>query len=129
MGRKDPADANLVFNQALLISSVCSVLMLIAGYTIAGAYVRAIAADAGAAEAGQTYLFWFVPGLALQFALVGMGAALRGTGIVKPTMIVQSMTLILNTILAPVLIAGWGTGIRSASRAPRSRARYRSVLA
>ncbi len=51
-----------------------------------------------------------MPGLALQFALVGMGAALRGTGIVKPTMIVQSLTLILNTILAPVLIAGWGTG-------------------
>jgi putative MATE family efflux protein len=110
VGRKDQADANLVFNQSLLISSICSVLMLIAGYTIAGAYVREIAADAGAAQAGQTYLFWFVPGLALQFALVGMGAALRGTGIVKPTMTVQSLTLILNTILAPVLIAGWGTG-------------------
>ena len=72
--------------------------------------MREIAADAGAAEAGQTYLFWFVPGLAMQFAFVGMGSALRGTGIVKPTMTVQSLTLILNTILAPVLIAGWGTG-------------------
>ena len=110
VGRKDQADANLVFNQALLISSICSALMLIAGYTIGAAYVREIAADGGVAQAGQTYLFWFVPGLALQFALVGMGAALRGTGIVKPTMIVQSLTLILNTILAPVLIAGWGTG-------------------
>jgi len=39
-----------------------------------------------------------------------MGSALRGTGIVKPTMIVQMLTVVLNVILAPVLIAGWGTG-------------------
>jgi putative MATE family efflux protein len=40
---------------------------------------------------------------------VAMGSALRGTGIVQPTMIVQMLTVILNTVLAPVLIAGWGT--------------------
>jgi putative MATE family efflux protein len=39
-----------------------------------------------------------------------MGSALRGTGIAKPTMIVQVLTVALNAILAPVLIAGWGTG-------------------
>jgi putative MATE family efflux protein len=39
-----------------------------------------------------------------------MGSALRGTGIVQPTMLVQVLTVILNAVLAPVLIAGWGTG-------------------
>jgi putative MATE family efflux protein len=29
---------------------------------------------------------------------------------VKPTMVVQSATVIMNIILAPILIAGWGTG-------------------
>jgi putative MATE family efflux protein len=38
-----------------------------------------------------------------------MGAALRGTGIVKPTMVVQVLTVITNIVLAPVLIVGWGT--------------------
>ena len=60
--------------------------------------------------AGLSYLHWFLPGLALQFALVVMGSALRGTGIVKPTMVVQVVTVLLNTVLAPMLIAGWGTG-------------------
>jgi putative MATE family efflux protein len=41
---------------------------------------------------------------------VSMGAALRGTGIVQPTMTVQVVSVLLNVILAPVLIAGWGTG-------------------
>jgi putative MATE family efflux protein len=48
--------------------------------------------------------------MALQFAMVAMGSALRGTGIVKPTMVVQVLTLVINTILAPILIAGWGVG-------------------
>jgi putative MATE family efflux protein len=48
--------------------------------------------------------------MALQFALVSMGSALRGTGIARPTMVVQMLTVLLNAALAPVLIAGVGTG-------------------
>ena len=72
--------------------------------------MRALGADPATVDAGVTYLRWFAPGLALQFALVAMGSALRGTGVVKPTMIVQAGTVLLNIVLAPVLIAGWGTG-------------------
>ena len=48
--------------------------------------------------------------MSLQFAMVAMGAALRGTGNFKPGMIVQTATVILNMLLAPVLIFGWFTG-------------------
>jgi len=110
VGRKDQADANLIFNQSLLIAVLCGVLTLLVGYTGSAAYVRSIAADAATVQAGVTYLYWFLPGMALQFAMVAMGSALRGTGIVKPTMVVQVLTLVINTILAPILIAGWGIG-------------------
>ena len=108
-GRKDQAAANLVFNQAVLLSAVCGVLTLLWGFLAGGAYVRWVAADAAAATAGTAYLYWYTPGLALQFALVAMGSALRGTGIVQPTMVVQMLTVIVNTVLAPILITGWGT--------------------
>jgi putative MATE family efflux protein len=39
-----------------------------------------------------------------------MSAALRGTGNFKPGMVVQTATVILNIVLAPLLIFGWGTG-------------------
>jgi putative MATE family efflux protein len=110
VGRKDQPDANLIFNQSLLIAALCGVLTLIVGYTASMAYVRSIAADEATVQAGVTYLYWFMPGMALQFAMVAMGSALRGTGIVQPTMVVQILTLVINTILAPVLIAGVGTG-------------------
>jgi putative MATE family efflux protein len=108
-GRKDQVEANLVFNQSVLLSAVCGLLTLVWGFLAGGAYVRWVAADAAAAAAGTAYLYWYTPGLALQFALVAMGSALRGTGIVQPTMVVQMLTVILNTVLAPILISGWGT--------------------
>src|SRR5262249_26523158 len=36
-------------------------------------------------------------------------SALRGTGIAKPGMVVQMLTVVMNTILAPILISGWLT--------------------
>ena len=110
VGRKDQPDANLIFNQSLVLSAICAALTLFAGYGLAGAYMRSVGADAATTQAGITYLYWYTPGLALQFALVAMGSALRGTGIVAPAMVVQLITVLLNIVLAPILIAGWGTG-------------------
>lgn len=110
VGRKDQPDANLIFNQSLGIATILAAITLIATYALSGAYLRTVSADAATVAEGKSYLFWFGPGLAAQFALVSMGAALRGTGIVKPGMIIQVATLLLNALLAPVFIAGWGTG-------------------
>ena len=110
VGRKDRADATLIFNQSLSLSASCALVVLVGGYWAGPAYVRTLGSDAATVLAGTRYLQWFLPSLVLQFALVSMGSALRGTGIVQPTMIVQALTVILNAILAPVLIAGWGTG-------------------
>jgi putative MATE family efflux protein len=109
-GRKDRADANLVFNQSLTLSALCGLFVLVAGYPLTHWYMQSVAADAATVEAGKAYLYWFMPGLALQFALVAMSSALRGTGIVQPTMAVQMLSVVLNIVLAPILIAGWGTG-------------------
>jgi putative MATE family efflux protein len=109
-GRKDQADANLIFNQSLALAATCAAVTLALGFFGGPYYVRTLGAGAATVAAGIQYLHWFLPSLALQFALVVMGSALRGTGIVQPTMIVQVLTVVLNAILAPVLIAGWGTG-------------------
>jgi putative MATE family efflux protein len=110
VGRKDQQDANLIFNQSLVIAAVLALCTLLAAYSLSHAYVSSVAADAATVAAGTTYLYWFAPGLALQFATVAMGSALRGTGIVKPAMLVQVLTLVLNVVLAPMLIAGWPIG-------------------
>ncbi|MEQ1690694.1 MAG: MATE family efflux transporter [Gemmatimonas sp.] len=110
VGRRDQDDANLVFNQSTMLAVGCGVTVLVGGLLLSRRYMAAVGADLATVEAGTQYLRAFVPGLALQFALVSMGSALRGTGIVKPTMLVQIVTVVMNIVLAPVLIAGWGTG-------------------
>jgi len=110
VGRKDQVDANMVFNQAFGLAVACGLLTWVAGSAFAGLYMRMVAADDATVTAGTTYMLWFMPALALQFASRVMGAALSGTGIVRPGMIVQALAVTINIVLAPVLIAGWGTG-------------------
>jgi putative MATE family efflux protein len=109
-GQRDRARAGLVFNQSQVLSIVAGLLFLGAAMALRVSYARGLAADDATAALAAAYLLWFIPAMALQFALVAMSAALRGTGNFKPGMIVQTTTVILNMILAPILIFGWGTG-------------------
>lgn len=110
VGKKDQRTANQIFNQAIGISILLGLFTLVAGYLWVDDYIKAISSDPETIVAGIDYLYWFIPNLALQFALVAMGSALRGTGIVKPTMLVQMISLLINIILSPILIKGWLTG-------------------
>lgn len=110
VGRKNQEEANLVFNQSLVVAMIFAAFTLVAGYLTAHSYLYTITSDEGSLREGVTFLYWFLPSMALQFPLMAMASSLRATGLVKPGMVVQILTVVLNTILAPILIAGWGPG-------------------
>jgi putative MATE family efflux protein len=107
VGRKDRDRAELLFNQALVMSNVTGLVFGVVAFALRGAYSRRLAADAATAALGVAYLDWFVPALALQFMLVAMGAALRGIGDMKLPTVIQVVTVLLNIVLAPTLMFGW----------------------
>lgn len=109
-GRKDHARANVVFNQSILLGLASALLFLVIARTFRSAYAEALAADAKTTQLAGDYLAWFIPAMALQFPMVSMASALRGTGNFKPGMVVQTATVIINIVLAPVLIFGWPAG-------------------
>jgi putative MATE family efflux protein len=109
-GRKDHAHALVVFNQSQVLSTVVGLAFLIVAMILNHAYSSTLAADAATALQAEQYLAWYIPAMALQFVMVAMGAALRGTGNFKPGMIVATTTVILNMLLAPFLIFGWVIG-------------------
>jgi len=129
VGRKDQPYATLVFNQSSVMAMALLLTCLIFGYPLAMHFADTLGSDAATRAAGATYLRWYLPGLALQFTLVAMASALRGTGIVKPTMTVQMLTVIINLVLAPILIGGWAPAIRWAWRARGWPVRSRSPWA
>jgi putative MATE family efflux protein len=111
VGRQDRDHAQLVFNQSQLLSATVGLLFLAGAMALRTVYAEQLSADPATATLAGDYLRWFIPALALQFGMVAMGSALRGTGNFKPGMVVQSATIIINIVLAPVLIFGWGTGV------------------
>jgi len=110
VGAKQHERANLIFNQSLVMSVFMGLFVLLVLYAVAHPYMHVEAADAVVAQAGIDYLLGVTPGLAIQFLMISMFATLRGTGIVKPTMIIQFVTVGLNILFAAILTTGWLTG-------------------
>lgn len=110
IGRKDGAEANVYSDQALLMGLMAGALMLALGYSFGGAWVNALTADAASAAEARAFLYGYLPALALLFPTMALISSLRAAGVVQPTMILQTCTVLLNVALAPVLIVGWGTG-------------------
>lgn len=111
IGAKDQGDAQLVFDQSLGLSIAAAVAFLGLGYLLAPVGLASLGADAATAAAARDYVFAFLPGLALLLPASVLASGLRAAGVVAPPMIVQVLSVLLNAILAPVLIAGWSTGV------------------
>ena len=108
-GQKDHDRVQLVFNQSQVLSMLVGVAFLAVGLALRVPYVNALGADERTEAMAASYLLWYIPAMALQFGIVAMGAALRGTGNFRPGMIVSTASVILNMVLAPFLIFGWVT--------------------
>lgn len=109
-GRKDHDYGLRVFNQSQVLSTLAGAALLLVCMATRTAYTSAVGADATTAALANDYLVWFIPAMALQFVMVAMGSALRGLGQFKPGMVVSTSSVLINMLLAPFLIFGWGTG-------------------
>lgn len=107
-GAKDQTQVRLIFNQGLVFSTLAGLGIVLLGFAVRPYYFGWLGANARTSELGQDYLFWFL--LAFQIQLIGMafGGALRGVGDVKTPMVINGFAVLLNMVLDPVLIFGWG---------------------
>ena len=109
-GQRNHERALLVFNQSQILSMLVGLLFFVVAMIFRTNYARALSADETTARLAADYLLFFLPAMGLQFALVAMASALRGIGNFKPGMVVQTATVILNIVLAPIFMFGWVFG-------------------
>src|SRR6266704_3258741 len=107
-GRKDQPHAEVVFNQSFIMSIVIALGLCVVGFILRPAYCDWLSADTATADLAKAYLAWFLPALLLQFPLVALGSALRATGIIKPAVGFQVLSVFLNIVLVYVIIRGFG---------------------
>lgn len=107
-GRKEQPQAELAFNQALVLSLLVGMALCLGSFALRVQYCRWLSADNATAELAKSYLLWFIPALMMQFPMTALGSALRATGIMKPIVAIQAFTVLINMVLAPLLIFGIG---------------------
>lgn len=110
-GAKDEPRVQYLFNQAQAQSIVAALVFAVLGVFGRDLYAERMAGDAATAELTKSFLNWYLPSQCLMFLMTGLGSALRGIGAMKPGLIAQVGSVLLNLLLAPFLIFGWGTGI------------------
>ena len=110
-GRKDSEAVGTLFNQALIAALSLGGTFGAVMWLLRQLYCDAQAGDAQTATLAMEFLRWFIPALVLQFPMMAMGSALRGLGDMRTVAAAQGGTILLNILLAPFLIFGWGTGI------------------
>jgi putative MATE family efflux protein len=107
-GKKDQPRAELVFNQSFVMSILVGLGLGSVAFLVRDWYCQSLSADALTATLAKNYLLWFIPAMVLQFPLIALGSALRATGIIKPAVGFQMLSVVLNIVLAPLLIFGIG---------------------
>jgi putative MATE family efflux protein len=110
-GRKDRESVQRLFNQSQLLTLVLGGSFALVLFALRGVYARALAGDAETARLAKDFLTWFAPAIFLQFPMATLGSALRGVGDVRTASLAQIGSVLLNIVLAPFLIFGWGTGL------------------
>jgi putative MATE family efflux protein len=110
-GRSDRSDACLIVNQSLVLSAICGLSAMALIILLVRLYMKTMAANEEIAAAGSEFIMWVLPGYVITLPMIVLSAALRGAGIIPQTIFFQILTVVINVFLAPILTAGWGTGM------------------
>ncbi len=108
VGEQDRPGASIAAVNALYIGAFISVLISIGGLIFYKDILRLMGASAGVVEVGSGYTWWMLTGNFTIVALFLVNAIFRGAG--NAAIAMQSLWIanILNMILDPILIFGWG---------------------
>lgn len=107
-GKKDYASADSVLFQVVILSIICSLVMVLVGLFGVEGLLRLFGAGADIIPAAAEYLKITFVGSIFIFLFIAFNQALRGTGDVIVPLKILALANIINIILDPLLIFGLG---------------------
>ena len=108
IGEKEKEKAGITAVQAIIIALFASVPFAIAGIFFAKDLLVLMGADAWTLQYGVAYAQWMLGGNAVIMLLFMINAIFRGAGDASIAMRVLWIANIINMLLDPMLIFGWG---------------------
>ena len=107
-GRGDAREVDYVAAQTYALVLLISVVLSVAGYALAGPTLGLMGADAEVLPLAAEYLRLSFLGLPFVFGYFVFQALLRGVGDVQTPLYIVGGTVLLNFLLDPLFILGWG---------------------
>ncbi len=106
LGAGKYALARRIFIHAGLMAIACSVCVVVVGYMGGGHALSGLASGEVAQEMGESYLYGYMPGLALQIMITVATFGLRAAGEPYGPLVAQCVCVLINLVAAPLLIFG-----------------------
>lgn len=108
VGEKDNAGAGVAAIQAILLGLIISTVVAIVGFIFAPDLLRVLGGSESVIRTGTNYTRIIVSGSATVFLLFLINAVFRGAGDAAVAMRVLWIANLVNIVLNPFLIFGWG---------------------
>ncbi len=108
IGEKDRAAADHAAWQTILLALFMALFLGGVGLLVARPLLALLGADAEVLLLGLAYLRVTFGGLFTLILVFGINSLLRGAGEARLAMVVQFLTTVVNVVLEPVLVFGWG---------------------
>ena len=118
-GKKDLENVDRIATQTILFMFLMSLVLSITGYFLAPTLLKLLGAEKELLDEAVAYVRILFTGLVFVYNYITFQFILKGVGDVKTPLIIVSFTVILNTVLDPFLIMGYGPfpmlGVRGAA--------------
>jgi len=108
VGEKDPEGAAVAGVQAILVGLVCSLLVTFAGIFFYKDLLHLMGASESVIQVGSRFTLWMLTGNLSIMMLFLINGIFRGAGNAAIAMRALWLANLLNMILDPILIFGWG---------------------
>lgn len=107
-GKGDIEKVDYIAAQTLLMMVITSIIVSIIGYICAAPLMQLMGASADVYPDAVSYLQISFIGMTFMFGFFVYQSLMRGVGDVKTPMLIVLGTVILNLVLDPLFILGWG---------------------
>ncbi|MFA6169736.1 MAG: MATE family efflux transporter [Candidatus Margulisiibacteriota bacterium] len=108
IGAKEHGRAERVVQQSLIIALVGSIILAVLGYVISAPLLQLLGATPEVMPLGTSYMHITFAGSFVIFFMFLIMAVLQGAGDTMTPMLILAFSILLNTILDPLLIFGVG---------------------
>ena len=110
LGQQRKADAEQILGNAAVLLVLAAAVVTVVGLLLIDPILRIFGASANVLPYARDYLKIITLGTMFQMVGFGLNAAIRGEGNPRIAMLSMFVSVVVNVILAPVFIFGFGWG-------------------